>query len=128
MKKDLPEIIKQVGFDFWWDINKVWQLDIPVEEINIRELIWHFEIPFWATKHGYYNLKPIDVINNPDKYPEHYQRIMNSNLEYPLDIMFNKGHWLFLDGLHRLAKAKLLGVKNVRVRKIDREHIDKIKK
>lgn len=126
MNKKLPKIIQEVGFDFWWDINKVWQLDIPVQEINIKELIWHFEIPFWATEHGYYNLKPIAVINNPDKYPDHYQRIIKSNLDYPMDIMLNKGRWLFLDGLHRLAKAKILNQDKVKVRKIDRRFKSKI--
>ena len=48
MKKDIPEIIKKVGFDFDWDSKKVWALDVPVEEMDIKDLEWHFDIPFWA--------------------------------------------------------------------------------
>ena len=44
--RKLPKIIKEVGFDFSWDVKKVWALDYPVEEIEINELTWHFDIPF----------------------------------------------------------------------------------
>ena len=128
MNKKVPKIIKEVGFDFWWDNEKVWKLNVPIEEIDIVELEWHFEIPFWNTADGYYNLRPTEVINNSEKYSEHYRRIMESDLKYPLDIMFNKGRWLFLDGLHRLAKAKILNQKKVKVRKINRQFINKIRK
>ena len=119
---EIPQIIKNVGFDFHWSEEKVWKLDVPVEEISIDELKWHFDTPFW----GHYQLKPIDVINNPSKYEDEYKRIMNSDLQYPLDIMFWKGKWLLLDGLHRLAKARVLGLKTVNVRKIPQEAISQI--
>ncbi|HVX93102.1 MAG TPA: hypothetical protein VHA74_03240 [Candidatus Dojkabacteria bacterium] len=51
---------------------------------------------------------------------------MDSDLQYPLDIMFWKGRYLLLDGLHRLAKAKILGLKTVKVRKIPQEAIPQI--
>lgn len=47
MEKDLPEIIKQVGFEFDWNEEDVWKLDYPVEETDISLLEWHFDIPFW---------------------------------------------------------------------------------
>jgi len=119
---DIPEVIKSVGFDFHWSEEKVWGLDIPVEQMDIKELIWHFDIPFW----GHYQLKPIDVINNPSEYEEEYKRIMDSDLKYPLDIMFWKERWLLLDGLHRLTKASILGMKTINVRKIPQEDISKI--
>ncbi len=127
-KKELPQIIKDVGFDFNWDEKKVWELDVPVEEIDLEELEWHFDIPFWWTPSGFYDFKPIWVIEEPDKYPERVERIMNSELEFPLDIMNWKGRWLLLDGLHRLTKAKMTGQTKVTVRKIPQDAIPKIKK
>ena len=127
-EKIMPQIIKDVGFDFNWDNKKVWNIKAPAEEISISELEWHFQIPFWNTKNGYYDLKPIDVINFPEKYKEEYKRTLNSDLSHPIDIMENKGRWLILDGLHRLVKAKILGYKIVQVRKIPRSRIKEIEK
>ncbi len=124
----IPKIIEKVGFDFSWSEKKVWELDVPVEEMNIEELEWHFDIPFWSTQGWYYDLKPIDVIKFPDVYKQEYDRTMEADLSYPIDIMINKGKWLILDGLHRLLKLKILGKNKVNVRKIPRDNIKDIRK
>lgn len=127
MKRELPEIIKQVGFDFDWDEKKVWQLDAPIEDMPIDQLSWHFEVPFWQSNpDGYYNLKPIDVINHPDIYREEYDRTMVADTSYPVDVMYWKQHWTILDGLHRLAKLSIEGKNIIKVRKISQNDIPKI--
>jgi len=128
MEKELPQIIKDVGFDFNWDEEKVWALDVPVEEIDINELTWHFDIPFHWHGGEVYNLKSREIIDNPEKYKDEYKRTMNADLIHPIDIMENKGQWLILDGLHRLMKAYIQGHKTVKVRKISRDLIPKILK
>lgn len=121
MKDEIPQIIKDVGFDFSWSEEKVWKLTIPVEEMDIQELVWHFDIPFlWED--GIYNLKPQDVIDFPDAHKKEYERTMKADLIHPIDIMENKGRWLILDGLHRLMKASILKMNTVQVRKVGREH------
>jgi hypothetical protein len=82
MKKILPKIIEEVGFDFNWSVEKVWALDIQINRIDIKKLEWHFKIPFWNTKNGFYDLKPNDVISFPKNYQEEYHRIMKSDLLY----------------------------------------------
>lgn len=126
MKDDIPNVIEEVGFDFSWENEKVWKLNIPVVEMNIEELTWHFDIPFHWHRGGTYNLKSREVLENPEEYAEEYARTMNANLDYPIDIMENKGRWLILDGLHRLMKASLLGMKRVNVRIIPRDKIPEI--
>lgn len=121
-----PDIIKEVGFDFDWKEEKVWALDVPVEDMDILELVWHLDIPFWNKPGGYYDLTPIQVLAEPEKYSEEYNRTMKADLSHPLDIMFNKGRWLLLDGLHRLVKARMLGQKIVKVRKIPKSMIPQI--
>lgn len=129
MSKDVPQIIKDVGFDFHWSSKKVWALDEPVVEMPIEELMWHFDIPFWEVADtDDYNLKPWEVIKDPDKHSLHYKKIQEADLKYPLDIMENKGRWLILDGLHRLVKAHLQDLKAVMVRKIPRSRIPEITK
>lgn len=56
MNEDIPQIIKDVDFDFSWSEEKIWMLEVPVEEMNIIELTWHFDIPFLWENGGVYNL------------------------------------------------------------------------
>ncbi len=124
-----PQIILDVGFDFSWSSRKVWALDLPVETMAITELIWHFGIPFWDSEGtDEYNLTPNDVLAHPEKEPTHFSKIQHADLAFPIDIMENKGRWLILDGLHRLAKAYMLGMTEVQVRKVPRELIPLIVK
>jgi hypothetical protein len=125
---EIPKIIKEVGFDFEWDEEKVWKLNVPVTEVDIEMLAWHFDVPFHWHGGRIYNLTSREIIENPDNYREEYQRTMNADLHYPIDVMENKGRWLILDGLHRLMKAYILGMKKVRVRMIPREKIPEILK
>ena len=127
--KKVPKIIQDVGFNFHWDNKKVWALVVPVKEMGIPELEWHFDVPFWnKPKGGYYDLTPNNVLANQNLYGLVLERIMKVDLSHLIDIMFWKGRWLILDGLHRLVKQKLLGEKAVKVRKIPAKFINRIKK
>lgn len=128
MKKP-PEVIKEVGFDFNWDEKKVWALDLPVEEMAINDLVWHFDIPFlWTKPDGYYDLKPNEVLANPSQHTEEYERTLKADLSHPIDIMQWRGRWLILDGLHRLMKASIQGQEKVNVRKVPQSAIPAITK
>ena len=130
-EKDLPEIIKKVGFDFKWSVEKVWALKYPAEEMDMRELEWHFDIPFWEVSDtDDYNLPAWSDIREPgsEAHSEHWKKIQAADLKYPIDIMENKGRWLILDGLHRLVKAYVAGSKTVKVRIIPRSRISEITK
>ncbi|HEV7702528.1 MAG TPA: hypothetical protein VGO63_03765 [Candidatus Paceibacterota bacterium] len=119
----LPEIIQNHGFDFHWDNEKVWSLDVTLEDIDIAELEWIFNYPFWKNKTKC-DLCPNQVMQSIDLYPEHKKRILNADISHPIDIMKNQlGNWLILDGMHRLAKLIMEGNKKVKVRKISREFI-----
>lgn len=127
--KQKPYIIEHVGFDFSWDEKKVWQLDVPVEAMNIEEVAWHLDVPFlWSKPDGYYDINPRWVIEQPEKYPDEYRRTQRADTSYPIDIMQWRGRWVILDGLHRLMKLAQSDVEVVRVRKISPDDIDKIKK
>ena len=127
-KHNIPESVLEFGFDFGWDEKDVWNLDYPIQEMDIEQLDWHFDRPFWDFEDKRYVLKPIDVINNPNKYKLQYDRIINSDISYPIDVMENKGKYVILDGLHRLVKCKFLGMNKVNVRVIPRSEIPNIAK
>jgi len=124
MSKELPDIIKQVGFDFRWDVKKVWALNVTPEELPIGELTWHFDIPFiWSKPDGFYDVCPREIIKYPERFPEEYERTVRADTSYPIDILFWKNRWVILDGLHRLMKESLGGKEYVKVRKIPRSAI-----
>lgn len=129
LKRELPDIIKDVGFDFSWDEKKVWQLDYPAEEMPMSELMWHLDIPFiWSKPNGYYDIKPIEVIRQPEKFREEYERTMQADTFYPIDVMYWKERWLILDRLHRLMKLYIQGQETVNIRKIPKSTIPQILK
>jgi len=132
MRRDydqLPEPIRKYGLDFHWDNKKVWALKVSVEEMDIAELAWQFDMPFWHIPPDRYVVSPNQVMNNPEKYSTEHQRILDADMRYPIDIIQNKhGRWEMLDGLHRLARAKLEGKTKVRVRKIPESAIPDIQK
>lgn len=124
-----PQIIRENGFDFRWDEEKVWALNVPIEEIEIAELEWILDMPFWTDGTAPYNLTARAVIEDPDKYPDHKKRFEESDTTYPIDIMKNlKDRWLILDGLHRLVKLIVEGNTVVNVRKFSRDLISQISK
>ena len=106
-------------FPFWRDNQKLWALKVPVEDMNISELLWILDVPFWEDEVGNIVIRPRDVMNDPDQYPFHRDKIDTADTSYPIDIMKNKNRkWLTLDGLHRLVKLILENKTTVRVRKI----------
>jgi hypothetical protein len=99
-------------------------LEVPTEEMNIDELRWMIDIPFWEDDDGNIVITPSEVIQNLDQFPKHRDRIQNSDTSFPLDIMKNKkGEWRTLDGLHRLVKQIFEGKATVRIRKIPPEMV-----
>jgi len=123
----VDDIFKGIRFDFRWSLDRLWALDISSEEMEISDLDWHIELPFWDYNGGSYNLKPVDVLINPKKYPEEYNKILEADTTYPIDIMENKDKWVILDGLHRLCKLSYHRYRYIFVRKIPRKYIDTIK-
>jgi hypothetical protein len=122
---NIPQAIKDAGFDFDWDEKKVWALDVPSEWVPIGELSWHFDLPFLGDD---YALTPRQVLDNPGEHGAEYYRTMQADLIHPIDVMENKGRLLILDGLHRLMKASKEGHDKVAVRKIPRSRIPEILK
>jgi len=107
-----------VGLDFGnWEEEKIWALDIPVSKINIKELEWHLDCPFWTHDNGErYTITPRNVLERADGTSKEYESVLKADTTYPIDIYFNKDKWLVLDGLHRLVKLYQTGMKDINVR------------
>lgn len=120
---NIPKSVLEYGLPFDWDEEDVWKLNVEVSTISIDKLSWHFDIPFWDYEDNFYAITPNDVINDKDKYHEHYERIIASDINYPIDVIEYKGRLVILDGLHRLVHLKIEGIKDVKVRIIPNDMI-----
>jgi len=120
-----PDEIKQVGFDFFFDFEadpkKIWKLEVPISPISIKDLEWHLEIPFWNSDTGIFDLSPNKLLANPELSSNHYKRVLSADMTFPIDFTNYKGRSKIIDGLHRLAKAKLGGLSVVEARFIPLE-------
>ena len=120
MPKQLPSIVEKYWYAFDWDVEAIWALDLPVERFPIRRLEWHLDLPAWPFEGKGYVLTPRDVLKSPYRYAEEYQRMQRASLIFPLDIIWFRGRWLILDGVHRLLKAHEQGLDEIMVRKVPR--------
>ncbi|PIT90379.1 MAG: hypothetical protein COU22_02530 [Candidatus Komeilibacteria bacterium CG10_big_fil_rev_8_21_14_0_10_41_13] len=115
----LPDILN-IGFKI--DEPKLWQVDLPIEEITISELDHNLDIPYLEQEGtDDWNLTPRRLIDNLAKEVSHAQRVRGVDLKYPIEIYNNQGQWIILDGVHRFTKAVWLGQKTIKVRKVSKE-------
>lgn len=96
-----------------WDLDRLWDLDLPRQGIRLELLRWHLALPWWRHDGAWFRVTAHEVLARPSAYPEHAERIVSADLSYPLHVVRRRHRWLILDGIHRLAKADLLGYTEV---------------
>tara|TARA_B100000378_G_scaffold274143_1_gene268159 strand:+ start:1061 stop:1324 length:264 start_codon:yes stop_codon:yes gene_type:complete len=52
-----------------------------------------------------WKMTPRELIQDREVETDHYKRVLQSNLEYPIHVYFFKGSWKILDGVHRFTRA-----------------------
>jgi hypothetical protein len=114
----VPEELRGVLCEFVWDSDKLQRLQLPVEAATVDSLRWHLDLRYWRYDGQPFQVTPAQVKADPACYEEHYRRAMAADLGYPLDLLFRNDRWVILDGVHRLLKADVLGLSNVRVRRL----------
>jgi hypothetical protein len=88
-----------------WSPEKLRSLLLPVTEIELAELAWLLDLPFWRDDEGTaFRVRPIDVTGG-----WHLDRVASADLASPLDVTMLHGRFVVLDGLHRLLKAARVG-------------------
>lgn len=115
-----PPELEPFFVHFDWDNQRLWTLELPVEDFCVEALRWHLALPWWKGTAGWFTVRPADVLAEPRRYPDQYARTLNADVRYPLHVTMNDGRWTIMDGIHRLAKAALLELEVVPVRKVPR--------
>lgn len=122
----LPDILNT-----WFIIDeaKLWEIELPIEEINISEIKYNLDIFYleqeWTDD---WNLSPRMLIDNFDKEIFHAEKVNKANLDYPIEIYFHKNKRIILDGVHRFTKTVLLWLKTIKVRKVPYNIIQRVKR
>ncbi|WP_020577948.1 hypothetical protein [Actinopolymorpha alba] len=122
----LPPVLKDVTLDFHWDMERLWALDLVVTEVAVAELDWQLQLPMWAYDGQFFAVSPAEVAADPERYHEQYARTLGADLRYPLHVLDRPERLTLLDGVHRLLKARLLGLETVQVKKVPMDRLDDI--
>jgi hypothetical protein len=119
---------KSVGLDFGnWEEEKIWALDFPTQEIDVEQLLWHLDVPYWENDMSErWTVTPRDVMNRKQGTIFEQARTEQADTSFPIDLFENKGRLFVLDGLHRLVKLLFQGNQKVRVRIIPKDRFCEI--
>lgn len=122
-----PELRRWVLTDVTWDPHALWTIDVPTVDVAVDDLAWMLELPWWRDGDRYFSVRPIDVAAEPARHAAQHARTLAADLAYPLAGTMMEGRLVLLDGLHRLLKARLLGITTVQVRVLPADRIDDIR-
>jgi len=101
------DVNEALGIDFHWDVRKLWAADLPTVELDVAELSWLLNLPFWSVDRRC-DVRPLEVANDPSGFADEHDRVMRADLQYPINVIWLRDRWIILDGLHRLLKAHVL--------------------
>ncbi len=122
----LPDIL-----NIWFKIDepKLRQEDLPIEEILLSDIENNMDIPY-REQEGTddWNLTPRMCIENFEKEVRHAKKVMEANLQYPIELYFHKDQRIILDGVHRYTKAVREGHTTIKVRKVPEDVAQKTKR
>lgn len=92
-----------------------------VKNVKIATLKKFITADAWGNPltNKYYS--PNDVIKDPKKYKKDYQKIKKAKLKYP--IIMCSGN--IIDGYHRLTKAYMKKISNIKIVNIDKSTLEK---
>lgn len=89
----------------------------PLKTFTISELEDILFSRPWKDKTGN-KIRPVDVLEH--KAPaDHWNRILEADLKFPIIVYLDEGFLCIADGIHRLSKAKMLGHQSIQARYIN---------
>lgn len=119
----VPEQLRDVLLDFWWDTERLFALDLPaLAPIQVADLEWHLSLPIWTHLGRQFAVSPQQVEADPASYAQHHRRTLRADLRFPIVTAVRGGRLVIVDGCHRLLKARMAGLTSVRCVELLPEH------
>ena len=112
---DIPAELRGWLLPIAWDRGRLWALDLPQRRVELGELRWHLDLPWWRHDDVWFHVTPREFLAHPTAHPEHADRVAKADLSYPLHVIRRHDRWLILDGIHRLVRAEMLGLSDISV-------------
>jgi len=107
MENKIPKILRDAGYEMNCDVEKLNTQGIPVTSVEIKELVWIFDLPLWGKDGESWNLTPWDIINRVPGSESQRKRVENVDLNFPILVYRKNNRWIVVDGVHRLVKMYL---------------------
>ncbi|MFH1111875.1 MAG: hypothetical protein V1712_02285 [Patescibacteria group bacterium] len=122
--KQPPRVLTDVGLSMFVDTTKLRALSLPIVEIDMEKLIWHFEMPVWE-KDGTddWNLTPWEVIRKEKGSTTHQKRVEETDISHPIVVTNYNSRYVVLDGVHRLVKVYLNGGEKIKAKIIPNKYL-----
>jgi len=126
-RDDIPTSLRDVLLGFPWDLDRLFDLDLPVEEVRTADFLWLLDLPFWRKGDVVFAVTPNQVRGNPFGYAEQWTRTLETDLTRPIHVTERKGRTVIIDGIHRLLKADIEGRRTLPARRVPREMFSRIR-
>jgi len=122
--KQPPRILTDAGLNMFVDTVKLRELSLPIVDVDLYKLIWHFDMPVWAKdKTDEWNLTPWEVIEKRGGTKGHQERTKKADAKYPIIVTKYRSKYVVLDGVHRLVKAFVNNEKKIKAKIIPRKYL-----
>lgn len=127
LMESVPAALHGLILDFEWSRERLWSLDLPVRAMPIEELRWLLALPWWSSEGVHFAISPYQVRADPGRYRVQYARTIAADLTLPLHVLVRHDRVVtMLDGVHRLLKADLAGLRLVETKPVPPRCLDLI--
>ncbi|HEY5948650.1 MAG TPA: hypothetical protein VIV40_24330 [Kofleriaceae bacterium] len=116
--QNMPPVMQAVLPNVTWDRARLHELVLPVVEKRVDELRWMLDLPWWRVGERRFAVTPNQVRYAPERFAPHWRRMLDADLDYPIDLL-QRDRLIILDGVHRLLKADVLGMRMLATRVLD---------
>ena len=122
----MPPVLHEALVTAPWRLERLHHLDLPVERLAVGDLLWLLDLPLWQWDGVRFQVRPLEVLADPQGFPHHMARIRAADLAYPIHVTEKAGRTTVLDGFHRLAKAHLEGRADIDAMRLSPTHLQTI--